>query len=203
MRSLSPMLASLASAFKPPISQSASRPSIPILNHAAPSSILGLGSLPSTRPFSATASLGKKKEKVKPDKRVSTYPTHPVQSPQATQLTKPALIRYFLHHPKTPRPLRFSRNRYLRHWTIHRAWHLYQARRRQAHENELQRQWQAMNAACEELRVGAGDGGKLFRQSMHKKGVFTDLVPIEYGRLQTEWPSTEGWDHEWKRPVQK
>ena len=77
MRSLSPMLASLASAFKPPISQSASRPSIPILNHAAPSSILGLGSLPSTRPFSATASLGKKKEKVKPDKRVSTYPSHP------------------------------------------------------------------------------------------------------------------------------
>lgn len=111
-----------------------------------------------------------------------------------------ALIRYFLHHPKTPRPLRFSRTRYLRHWTIHRAWQLYQAQRRRAQELDLQRQWQAMNAACEELRTGAGDGGKLFRVSMNKKGLYTDLVPIEYGRLQTEWPSWEGWDHGWTRP---
>ncbi|OJJ39166.1 hypothetical protein ASPWEDRAFT_36893 [Aspergillus wentii DTO 134E9] len=113
------------------------------------------------------------------------------------------LIRYFLWHPLTPRPLRFSRTRYLRHWTIHRAWQLHQAQQRRAHQLELQRQYQAMSAACEELRTAAGDGGRLFRKSMNKKGVYTDLVPIEYGRLQTEGPSKEGWNHEWKRMEKK
>ncbi|OXN09058.1 hypothetical protein CDV58_02460 [Aspergillus fumigatus] len=114
-----------------------------------------------------------------------------------------SLIRYFLWHPLTPRPLRFSRTRYLRHWTIHRAWQLYQAQQRRARQLELQRQWQAMNAACEELRTGAGDGGKLFRISMNKRGVYKDMFPIEYGRMQTEGPSKEGWNHEWKRPEKK
>jgi len=59
--------------------------------------------------------------------------------------------------------------------------------------------WQAMRDACEELRTGIGDGGKLFRKSMIKKGVFKDLFPIEYGRMQTEGPSKDGWNHEWKR----
>ena len=115
----------------------------------------------------------------------------------------PALIRYFLHHPLTPRPLRFSRTRFLRHWTIHRAWQLFQAKQRRHKELELERQYQAMQSACEELRTGAGDGGRLFRKAMNKKGVFTDLFPIEYGRLQTDYPPAEGWNHEWKRPEKK
>ncbi|KAJ9230802.1 hypothetical protein DTO169E5_8234 [Paecilomyces variotii] len=134
------------------------------------------------RPFSSTSSLAKRDKGMAPktDRRVT-------------------LIRYFLWHPLTPRPLRFSRTRYLRHWTIHRAWNLYQAQLRQKRQLELQRQWQAMQAACEELRTGAGDGGKLFRVSMNKRGVFTDMFPIEYGRMQTEGPSKDGWNHEWKR----
>jgi large subunit ribosomal protein L40 len=60
-----------------------------------------------------------------------------------------------------------------------------------------------MQAACEELRTGAGDGGRLFRKSMNKEGVFKDMFPIEYGRLQTEAPSQEGWNHEWKRMEKK
>jgi large subunit ribosomal protein L40 len=56
-----------------------------------------------------------------------------------------------------------------------------------------------MNNACEELRTGAGDGGKLFRIAMTKTGVFRDGFPIEYGKLQTEGPSREGWNHEWTR----
>lgn len=103
-----------------------------------------------------------------------------------------ALIRYFLHHPLTPRPLRFSRNRYLRHWTIHRAWQLFQAKQRRQQELELERQYQSMQAACEELRTAAGDGGRLFRKSMNKKGIFTDLFPIEYGRMQTDYPPGRG-----------
>jgi large subunit ribosomal protein L40 len=64
----------------------------------------------------------------------------------------------------------------------------------------MQRQYHAMSAACEELRTGAYDGGKLFRVAMNKRGVYTQLAPIEYGRLQTEWPSLDGWDHGWTRP---
>jgi large subunit ribosomal protein L40 len=60
-----------------------------------------------------------------------------------------------------------------------------------------------MNAACEELRTGAGDGGKLFRISMNKRGVYRDMFPIEYGRMQTEGPGKEGWNHEWKRMEKK
>ncbi|OQE40829.1 hypothetical protein PENCOP_c005G07187 [Penicillium coprophilum] len=115
----------------------------------------------------------------------------------------PSLIRYFLHHPLTPRPLRFSRNRYLRHWTIHRAWQLFQAQQRRKQELEMMRQYQSMQDACEELRTGAGDGGKLFRVSMNKKGIFTDMFPIEYARMQTDSPPSDGWNHDWKKPGKK
>jgi large subunit ribosomal protein L40 len=55
-----------------------------------------------------------------------------------------------------------------------------------------------MRAACEELRIGIGDGGRLFRKSMIKTGVFTKGPPIEYGRLQTDSPGQEGWNYEWR-----
>jgi hypothetical protein len=50
-----------------------------------------------------------------------------------------ALIRYHLQHPKTPRPLRLSRLRALRHWTIHRAWMLARRKRLEDEEKELYR----------------------------------------------------------------
>lgn len=49
------------------------------------------------------------------------------------------LIRYHMQHPKTPRPLRFSRMRALRHWTIHRAWMLFRRQKMEQEELELQR----------------------------------------------------------------
>ena len=132
-----------------------------------------------------------------------------------------ALIRYFLHHPTTltPRPLRFSRNRYLRHWTIHRAWQLYRAKVRESRQLELERQYNAMHAANEELRVGAGDGGRLFRKAQMKTGIWSipergGGVPIEYARGLVEWMGSTGglgsggsglgakakiWDSDWKR----
>ncbi|MCJ1292868.1 hypothetical protein MMC34_004421 [Xylographa carneopallida] len=118
------------------------------------------------------------------------------------------LIRYFLQHPITPRPLRLSRLRSLRHWTIHRAWQLYQFKQRAAENLELERQYFCMRNACEELRVGCGDGGRLYRQAMVKKGTYGGLkaekgreggVPIEYARAQTDTPPRDGWDHEWRR----
>lgn len=40
---------------------------------------------------------------------------------------------------KVPAPLRFGRNRHLRHWTIHRAWLLWQRKEREREEKELMR----------------------------------------------------------------
>ncbi|PLB33693.1 mitochondrial 54S ribosomal protein mL40 [Aspergillus candidus] len=178
MRPLSPVLASLANVFRIPISQTLARPAI------VPGPVTAAAQPAAARTFSSTNALLKRKGGLKTDRRIT-------------------LIRYFLHHPLTPRPLRFSRTRYLRHWTIHRAWQLFQNQQRRTQTLELERQWHAMNAACEELRTGAGDGGRLFRKSMNKRGVFRDMFPIEYGRLQTETPAQEGWNHGWVRPERR
>ncbi|KAI6797726.1 hypothetical protein KC363_g298 [Hortaea werneckii] len=130
------------------------------------------------------------------------------------------LIRYHLQHPLTPRPLRFSRNRSLRHWTIHRAWRLYQARLQSARQLELERQYNSMASACEALRLidnhgltteergrlgadgetttGAKEMGRLFRIAMRKDDVW-DGVPIEYARIQTETPPRDGFNEAWTR----
>ncbi|KAI5242357.1 hypothetical protein E4T43_04837 [Aureobasidium subglaciale] len=126
---------------------------------------------------------------------------------------KTELIRYFLSHPTTPRPLRFSRDRYLRHWTIHRAWQIYKAQLRTQHERDLERQYQSMRDACEALRLMDSSGhivkdgeaaaqgksvGRLYRIAMMKNDIWGG-VPIEYARIQTDSPSTEGWNHGWTR----
>ena len=131
------------------------------------------------------------------------------------------MIRYHLYHPTTlmPRPLKFSRTRYLRHWTIHRAWQLYRHTVKRKRQLELERQYNAMAAACEELRVGVGDGGRLFRRAMMKTGTWSipergGGVPIEYARGMVEWVGSKAvgsgsqgsqgtkariWNHDWKR----
>ena len=52
--------------------------------------------------------------------------------------------------------------------------------------------YQGMFEACEELRVGVGDGGRLFRKAMMKTGLWSipergGGVPIEYARGLVEW----------------
>ena len=108
---------------------------------------------------------------------------------------------------RIPPPLRMGRNRYLRHWTIHRAWLLFRRREREARERTLMRQYQSMHAACEELRLTAGPGtrdqGYLYRVAMEKKGVYgLNGVPIEYARAQTETPAKVAWNHDWKRETE-
>jgi hypothetical protein len=65
-----------------------------------------------------------------------------------------------------------------------------------------------MRDACEELRVGAGDGGRLFRKAMTKTGVFgAHAVPMEYTRGMMDYVGTMDalgkeariWDSGWKR----
>lgn len=52
----------------------------------------------------------------------------------------PRIVNLKVSMPRSvPAPLRFARNRALRHWTIHRAWLLYQRKERERQEHELQR----------------------------------------------------------------
>lgn len=108
-------------------------------------------------------------------------------------------------------------NRALRHWTIHRAWQLYQHKQRKEHAVELEKQYRSMANACEALRLidthgltaeerlklgeGVAPGnqmGRLYRLAMMKTGIWGGL-PIEYGRIQTETPPKDGWNHGWTR----
>ncbi|ETI25521.1 hypothetical protein G647_02294 [Cladophialophora carrionii CBS 160.54] len=71
---------------------------------------------------------------------------------------------------------------------------------------ELERQYNAMRDANEELRLGAGDGGRLFRKAQMKTGVWGlgsshvgssgarkgGGVPIEYARGLVEWVGSTG-----------
>jgi large subunit ribosomal protein L40 len=140
----------------------------------------------SLRPFSTTPNLLAKPER----KRTG--------DPRIT------LIRYHLQHPATPRPLKFSRMRALRHWTIHRAWQLFRRKKLGAEELELQRMYQSMHETMEVLRTmdapGTKDAGRLYRVALEKKGIFgKGGVPVEYARLQTDTPGKEAWDHSWTR----
>ena len=69
-----------------------------------------------------------------------------------------------------------------------------------------------MRAACEELRLGLNDGGRLYRQAIAKKGHYGGLktekeggvvgnggIPIEFARAQTESPPRGGFDESWTR----
>ncbi len=105
---------------------------------------------------------------------------------------------------RMPQPLWMTRTRYLRHWTIHRAWLLFRRKQRERRERTLMQQYQSMHNACDELRNTAGPGlrdeGYLYRVAMEKKGVYGHQgIPIEYARPQTETPAREAWNHDWKR----
>ncbi|KAI3392795.1 hypothetical protein diail_5186 [Diaporthe ilicicola] len=115
-----------------------------------------------------------------------------------------ALMKFIYAGSQLPPPLRMARNRWLRHWTIHRAWQLLQRKEEQAREREMMRMQQSMEHACEVLRNMGGPGtrpeGWLYRKAMEKFGVWgKGAVPIEYARPLVETPAEKAWNHEWKR----
>ncbi|KAJ4403504.1 hypothetical protein N0V85_005088 [Neurospora sp. IMI 360204] len=117
------------------------------------------------------------------------------------------ILRHFavLSPKRIPPPLRFGRNRYLRHWAIHRAWLLWRRQQREQRERILMQQHQSISNACEELRNTEGPGtretGYLYRVAMLKTGVYgLKSIPIEYAsRALVETPGRQAWNHEWKR----
>lgn len=105
------------------------------------------------------------------------------------------MIRYFLFHPaqNTPRPLKFGTMRMLRHWTIHRAWQLFKAKERREREVELEKQYNSIAEAVEEL--GRTDE-RLQRIALSKKD--QEAFPIEM-RIPTDTPPIRGWNSKWTR----
>ncbi|CCU74549.1 unnamed protein product [Blumeria hordei] len=156
--------------------------------HALARSKMALGMSTCTRSFTTSSSLLKKGNQPKTDSRIT-------------------LIRYHMQHPLMPRPLRLSRGRALRHWTIARAWKVWDSKRQNRAKLELQRQYQSIQDTMEVLRnlddgsskVGK-EGSRLYRIALEKKGIYSNgSIPIEYSRLQTDTPATSPWDHDWKR----
>ncbi|KUI68667.1 hypothetical protein VM1G_03656 [Cytospora mali] len=114
------------------------------------------------------------------------------------------LMQFIYAGSQLQAPLRMARNRWLRHWTIHRAWNLFRRKEEEAAEREMMRMQQSMAHACEVLRNMGGPGtrpeGWLFRKAMEKKGIWgNDAIPIEYARPMVETPGHKPWNHEWKR----
>lgn len=114
------------------------------------------------------------------------------------------LMKFIYAGSQLPPPLRMARNRWLRHWTIHRAWQLLRRKEEESRERELMQMQQSMEHACEVLRNMGGPGtrpeGWLYRKAMEKFGVWgKGAVPIEYARPMVETPAEKAWNHEWKR----
>jgi large subunit ribosomal protein L40 len=81
---------------------------------------------------------------------------------------------------------------------------LFRRQQKEAIDAERSRMHAGMYNACEELRKTKGPAGRgegyLYRVAMEKKGVWRmGAIPIEYGRMQTDTPPKEAWDHNWKR----
>ena len=193
-------LRSLVAAARPAcLSPAAPRISQPsILASATASSRPTLCRNVSPTPTTFIRSMARKPERQKKDMRISKPLSSCPPDATGTDLS-PSPPSLSPCPPLTPRPLRFGRLRALRHWTIHRAYQIYQHRLRAARERELERQYNSMREACEALRLLPGDQGRLFRIAMGKKGVKARGVPLEYARAPTEWPSKTGWNAGWVR----
>lgn len=163
-----------------------------------PSSIL-------TRAFSTTGLMEAKKKKATApvSKKQTGGRKKKRQVIRSEFYARVKILRQNLFAPAPP-PLRMARLRHLRHWTIHRAWLLFRRQQREGMEKERMRMHAGMYNACEELRNSVGPGDKsegyLYRVAMEKKGVWgLDGVPIEYARLQADYPAETPWNHDWKR----
>lgn len=162
--------------------------------------------MPTTRLFSTTTSLlarAAPKPVAKKPIAGKTTPRRKHHAPKSENFLRIRTLKQNMFSPAPP-PLRMARLRYLRHWTIHRAWQLFRRQQRQSIEQERHRMYSGMYNACEELRKTVGPSnrgeGYLYRVAMEKKGVWgTEAVPIEYARFQTEYPGKDVWKHDWTR----
>ncbi|KAK6349154.1 hypothetical protein TWF730_009908 [Orbilia blumenaviensis] len=107
------------------------------------------------------------------------------------------MIDYALAHPKGGRPFKWSYIRNLRHWTIQQAYLLFKHKQKAERERELERQYNKIHDAVEELKRC---DERLYRIATDMKGVGT--FPREM-RIPTDTPPRGGFNEEWKRPKDK
>ncbi|KAF3909659.1 hypothetical protein AA313_de0207709 [Arthrobotrys entomopaga] len=122
--------------------------------------------------------------------------------PKIAQLTKhdaiyTDMINYALAHPIGGRPLKLSYMKTLRHWTIKQAWLLFKHKQKRERELELERQYNKIHDACEELKRC---DERLYRIATDRKGVGT--FPMEM-RIPTDTPPRDGFNEAWRRPKPK
>ncbi|KAG4306507.1 hypothetical protein PORY_000495 [Pneumocystis oryctolagi] len=105
------------------------------------------------------------------------------------------LLRILYESPVQP-PIEFSEEELERHEVIHRAWQICERAKREELNKQLERQYNKMKRACEELeRIDK----KLFRAAMSKKKYY---FPVEM-RTPTDTPPLQIWKHDWTRPSEK
>lgn len=142
LRSLFPRLPFATSAVASrPATTSVKAPAM-AMTWAATTNSAAAAPLPQTRPLHTTSPLSRGqpggKEKMKGNKRK-----------KKENLPDPRIKNIRLStSQRVPAPLRFARSRYMRHWTIHRAWLLYQRQVREAKDRELERYVGAFPCLC-------------------------------------------------------
>ncbi|KAH8555842.1 mitochondrial ribosomal protein L28-domain-containing protein [Umbelopsis sp. PMI_123] len=82
------------------------------------------------------------------------------------------------------------------HETIERAWKLHQNQERERRNRELEKKFRKMHAAMNELEKTSD---RLFKAAIVKSRHIT--FPREM-KIPTETPSPQGWNHEYKPPVE-
>lgn len=159
---------------------------------------------PAKKPAKAGGAAGANKKKLDPAAARALARKRRSQAAQKLDPKVAGLMKFLYAGSQVAAPLRMARQRYLRHWVVHRAWQLHRRERDGEREREMMRLQQSMSTACETLRNLAGPGtrpqGWLFAKAMRKEGVWKlNAVPIEYARPLVETPGPRPWNHEWKR----
>lgn len=97
------------------------------------------------------------------------------------------MIYKVLFENKAPPSLQLSPDELIRHDTIHRAWQLLQLKGREQRQVELEKQYNKMREACNELEKA---DKRLFQAAMTKPK--TLRYPVEM-RVPTDTPPAKSW----------
>ncbi|ORZ13964.1 mitochondrial ribosomal protein L28-domain-containing protein [Absidia repens] len=127
---------------------------------------------------------------------VSTQSSGPSSSSQNNGDTRIETIRRVLFEsPQRPTIALMEGEALEQHDTITRAWKLHTMRERERKQRTLEKQFQSMHQAMNELEKTSD---RLFKGAMVKSRHIT--YPIQ-AKLPTETPSAQGWDYAYKAPT--
>ncbi|KAG4302154.1 hypothetical protein PCANB_001545 [Pneumocystis canis] len=111
-------------------------------------------------------------------------------SQKPTSDLKTDLLLRILYESPIQSPIQFSEEELERHEVIHRAWQICERIKRDELNKQLEKQYNKMKKACEELER---TDKRLFKAAMSKKKYY---FPIEM-RTPTDTPPSQIWKYEW------